>query len=127
MLENIVESPTAKLQSLNQQSMSAKIEINVGKTKTMHIMKKEQVTVTTTQDVKEMNFQHPCPNCGREFPTAHGMKIHLAQWRTGDPEERSRKGTLADTKVKRVKHSKAAKARKNVIFEFSTYGECGLF
>ena len=62
-----------------------------------------------------MNFQHPCPNCGREFPTVHGMKIHMARWCTGDPEVRSRKGTLANTKVKRVKHSKAAKARRNVI------------
>ena len=115
MLENTVESATAKLQFLNQQSMSAGMEIDVGKNKAMHIMKKERVTATNTQDVKEMNFQHPCPNCGREFPTAHGMKIHLAQWRTGDPEERSRKGTLADTKVKGVKHSKAAKARESVL------------
>ena len=115
MLENTVKNATAKLQSLNQQSMSAGMEINVGKTKAMHIMKKERVTTTTTQDVKEMNFQHPCPNCGREFPTAHGMKIHMARWCTGDPEERSRKGTLADKKVKKMKHSKAAKARKNVV------------
>ena len=77
-------------------------------------MKKERVTAPTTQDVK-MNFQHPCPNCGREFLTAHGMKIHMTRWCTGDPEEGSRKGTLADTKVKRVKHLKAAKARENVV------------
>ena len=43
------------------------------------------------------------------------MKIHMVQWFTGDPEVRSRKGTLADTKVKSVKDSKAAKVRENVI------------
>ena len=63
MQENTVNSVTAKLQSLNQQSMSPGMEINVGKTKAMHIMKKERVRATTTQDVKEMNFQDPCPNC----------------------------------------------------------------
>ena len=91
MLENTVENATAKLQSLNQQSMSAGMEINVGKTKAMHIMKKERVTTTTTQDVKEMNFQHPCPNCGREFPTAHGMKIHMARAKAHWLTKRSRR------------------------------------
>ena len=78
-------------------------------------MIKERGTATTTQDVKEINFQHPCPNCGREFPTAHGMKIHMARWCTGDTEERSRKGTLADMKIKRVKYSTAVKARDSVV------------
>ena len=102
----VLESATAKLQFLNQQSMSAGMEINVGKNKAMHIMKKERVTATTIRDVKKMNFQHPCPNC---------TKIHMARWCTGDSGERYRKGKLADTKVKGVKHSKAAKARENVV------------
>ena len=95
----VLESATAKLQFLNQQSMSAGMEINVGKNKAMYIMKKERVTATTIQDVKEINLQHPCPNC---------TKIHMARWCTGDLGERYRKGKLAGTNVKRVKHSKAA-------------------
>ena len=31
-------------------------------------MKKERVTATTTQDVKENSIHHPCPNCAGDSP-----------------------------------------------------------
>ena len=57
MQKNNIKSATAKLHSLSQQSRPAGMEIKVGKMKVMHMMKKERVTVTTTQDVKEMNIR----------------------------------------------------------------------
>ena len=58
MLENTVKSATAKLQSLNQQSMTAGMEYKVGKTKAMHILKKGE------------SNSHYHPRCeGDELPT----------------------------------------------------------
>jgi ribosomal protein L37AE/L43A len=38
--------------------------------------------------------KHQCPDCGKAFPKASGLKMHRARWCDGDIR---RSGTVADT------------------------------
>ena len=62
----------------------------------MTIHPDERQSATTEVNIAKMNFQHKCNTYGRTFPTLRGKQIHEARWCTGDPNQRSRRGTLAD-------------------------------
>ena len=73
----------------------------------MTIRPDERVSTTTEADFAKINFQHKCNTCGRIFPTLRGKQIHEARWCNGDPNQRSRRGTLPDQHVRRKKQEAA--------------------
>ena len=99
-----------RLTTFNQQAKEqAGMEISIAKTKVQHIMKCPTVSETTEEDVEnlppEMKFKFECDKCGMDYPTKHGLSIHKARWckRRRNARKPSRKGTVADKIIKRMK------------------------
>ena len=97
----------------------AAMEISIPKTKAMHIHKKVPVTATEEAEISALHLKHKCPdpNCGRDFPTSRGLKIHISRWCDGGKTIRFRKGSLADKSIQRVKRITKEKQLDNVMLD----------
>ena len=63
---------------------SADMNVNITKTKTMHVTKQEEVSRTSDEEAREKcKFTCPHPGCNHVFLTKRGMNIHASrcQWR----------------------------------------------
>ena len=99
-----------RLTSFDQHAKEqAGMEISIPKTKVQHVMKRPIVSETTEKDIAdlphEMQFKFKCEKCGMSYPTKHGLSIHKARWckRKHNAKKPSRKGTVADKIIKRMK------------------------
>ena len=55
---------------------TARLEMNIPKTKANTICLEKCVSTTTEEDIAKMSFQHRCDTCGHTFPTFRGERIH---------------------------------------------------
>ena len=87
----------------------AGMEISIPKTKAQHICKRPKVTCTTEDDIvnlpPEKQFKYKCEKCSMTYPTQHGLSVHKGRWCKKRKTKRkpSRKGTVADRVVQRMK------------------------
>ena len=115
----------------------AGMEISKPKTKVQHVMKRPQVTATTEEDINnlpdEMKFKFICEKCTMSYPTKHGLSIHQARFcrRRKTAKKPSRKGTVADRIVTRLKVDEFQKSLDKVdidgeelenVYEFAYLG-----
>ena len=108
-----VQSATNRLTTLNEKAKEeAGMEISIAKTKSQHIQKSPEVTCTTEEDIanlppdKQFNFK--CDKCDMTYPTKHGLAVHKGRWckKRKTAKKPSRKGTVADRIVTRLKVEK---------------------
>ena len=87
----------------------AGMTISIPKTKVQHIRPRPRVSETTENDVTslpaEKQFQHKCDACEMTYPTRHGLSVHKGRWckRNKRAKKPSRKGTVCDRIIKRIK------------------------
>ena len=87
----------------------AGMKISIQKTKAQHIRKLAKVSDTTEEDVSNLpddkKFKYECDKCGMTYPTKHGLAVHKGRHCKGRRRAKkpSRKGTVADRIVKRLK------------------------
>ena len=87
----------------------AGMSISVPKTKVQHIMHRPKVSQTTEDDItslpSEKQFKFKCDACEMTYPTNHGLAVHKGRWcgKTKPGKKPSRRGTVADKIVKRMK------------------------
>ena len=90
----------------------AGMSISRPKTKAQHIRHKDTVSDTTEADITnlppEKQFKFKCPRCDRVFPSNAGMQVHIGRWCKGRRRKKqpSRKGTVADRIISRMKVEK---------------------
>ena len=101
---------STRLTNLDKQAEEqAGMEISITKTKVQHIMKCPTINETTEEDITnlppEMKFKFECQKCGMTYPTKHGLSIHQARFckRRHNAKKPSRKGTVADRLITRIK------------------------
>lgn len=70
------------------QSKPATIEINVGKTKMLHVHKPVAVSKLEEAEVLQLKMKHSCLMYGKTFPKEHSTKINMARWCTRNQNER---------------------------------------
>ena len=99
-----------KLTVLSQKTEEeAGMSISIPKTKNQHIMKRPSVSPTTETDIvnlpKELKFKFVCDKCGMDYPKQASLSIHQGRWcrKRKNAKKPSRKGTLADKIITRVK------------------------
>ena len=81
----------------------------------MPVRKYDPVSETCEEEVVNLKLPFKCPDCDRTFPKQRSVKIHRTRWCNGpNGPARSRKGSLADKAVKRVKRKKQAEALPQV-------------
>ena len=102
-----------RLTHLNAKAIEvAGMSISVPKTKVQHIRKRPRLTSTTEKDVSELpddkKFKFECNACGMTYPTKHGLAVHRGRWCKGSRTSKkpSRKGTVADRVITRMKVEK---------------------
>ena len=76
--------------------------------KVMHIHKKDRISKTTDEEIKDMGFKNVCDRCSRDFPTKRGLSIHKGRWCDDGKTKRSRLSSLADKAVKQKKRKLSA-------------------
>ena len=87
----------------------AGMDISKPKTKVQHVMKRPRVSATTEDDVAnlpdELKFKFVCEKCEMSYPTKHGLSVHQGRHCKGrkTAKKPSRKGTVADRIVTRLK------------------------
>ena len=101
---------TERLTNLDQQAKAeAGMDISIPKTKVQHIKRQPNVGETTEDDVSQLpaekKFKFECEKCGMTYPTKAGLSIHKGRWcgRRRSNKKPSRKGTVADRVIKRMK------------------------
>ena len=83
--------------------------ISIPKTKAQHIMKQPKMPDTTEVDVQNLpedkQFKFRCEFCDMTYPTKHGLAVHQGRWckKRKTSKKPSRKGTVADRIIKRMK------------------------
>ena len=98
-----------RLTSLSEHAKPAGMKISVPKTKVQHIRWKPKVAPTTEADIanlpKEKKFKFECESCEMTYPTNHGLAVHRGRWckRSRRAKKPSRKGTVADRIISRMK------------------------
>ena len=94
---------------LCEQAKPAGMEISIPKTFVQHICHQPKVSQTTEEDIanlpKEKQFKFECDGCGMKYPTHQGMALHRTRFckRSKTAKKPSRKGTVADRIITRVK------------------------
>ena len=76
-----VDLLTERLRSIQAGSEAdADMQINVTKTKTMHVEKPEKISAPAISAIKETEatYKNACTFCDRKFKTVRGLKIHMA-------------------------------------------------
>ena len=59
---------------------SADMDVNIIKTKAMHVRKQEEVSKTSEEEArKKCKFSYPHPGCDHVFLTKRGMNIHAGR------------------------------------------------
>ena len=85
----------------------AGMEISIPKTKGQHIMHNPKQPTTTENDIAELDlkFKFKCVDCDMTYPSKHGRSIHQARFckKSKTAKKPSRRGTVADRLVKRLK------------------------
>ena len=78
MLEPTVEAMTQRLTDLANASITeADMYINMSKTVSQHVHKREPIKVTQEEIASaEMKYAHQCDFCKRKFKTRRAMLIH---------------------------------------------------
>ena len=111
--DETTESASTRLTNLNTKAnQEAGMNISIAKTKAQHIRKKPAVSETTEKDITnipaEKKFKFECVECGMTYPTKHGLSIHKARFckRSRTAKKPSRKGTVADRIITRMKVEK---------------------
>jgi hypothetical protein len=89
-----------KLNRIDKKAIPAGLLINPnkGKTELLQICSSPPVAAGELEDFTEEEIKRlpfPCQFCGRRFPSKRGKQIHIGKWCTGDPRERSIKGSKA--------------------------------
>ena len=98
----------------------AGMKISIQKTKAQHIRKRAKVTETTETDVanltEDKKFKFECGKCGMTYPTKHGLSVHQGRWCKGrrTAKKPSRKGTVADKLIQRLKVDKVQEKYEKV-------------
>ena len=86
------------------------MEISIEKTKAQHIMHNQSFPTTTEEDIVslDLKFKFKCEKCDMTYPTKHGLSIHQARFckKRKTAKKPSRKGTVADRIVKKLKTEK---------------------
>ena len=88
------------------------MEISRPKTKVQHIRSRPVVSNTTEADIENLpadkKFKFECNSCGMTYPTNHGLSVHKGRWCKGRKgcKKPSRKGTVADRLITRMKVEK---------------------
>ena len=101
-----------RLTHLDERKSDTGMTISRSKTKVQHIRHRPRVTPTTEQDILNLppdkKFQFECGSCGMTYPTNHGLAVHKGRWCKGRRNARkpSRKGTVADKMITRLKVEK---------------------
>ena len=80
LIEGAVEEMTKRLTSLaNASETKADMKVNMAKTFTQHVFKRDDIVVTEAEAVAaEAGFKHQCDFCKRRFKTRRDMLIHRA-------------------------------------------------
>ena len=81
LVESTVEAMTKRLTELADASRrEADMEINMAKTFTQHVFKREKIKVSAAEVSKvEAKYEHKCDFCERRFKTLRGMRIHRSK------------------------------------------------
>ena len=99
---------SARLSDTNAQSEAGMV-ISIPKTKAQNIMKQPKMPETTERDVQNLpedkQFKFRCELCDMTYPTKHGLSVHQGRWckKRKTSKKPSRKGTVADRIIKRMK------------------------
>jgi hypothetical protein len=111
---NSKEEATEKLNILSKNAKVGGLVINPTKTHVVDIraaILADQVGVDDFSQNEWKAIKYPCPFCGRRMATEKGRKKHITTWCTGDPQERSIKGTKAEKTLLKNRESKMTKER----------------
>ena len=99
-----------RLTHLNEKSTEeAGMSVSIPKTKAQHIRKRPEVSATTETDIENLppdkQFKFKCDKCPMSYPTKHGLSVHQGRWckKRKNAKKASRKGTVADRIITRVK------------------------
>ena len=110
-----------RLTHLDQKAQEeAGMEISKPKTKVQHVMKKPPVSETTEDDIsnlpEELKFKFICEKCEMSYPTKHGLSVHKGRHCKGRKTKKkpSRKGTVADRIISRLKVEEFQKTLEKV-------------
>ena len=111
--EKNTETASQRLTHLDRHAnIEAGMCISVPKTKVQHIRKRARVTETTEEDVAnlppEKKFKFVCDKCNMSYPKQHSLSVHKGRWCKGSRSAKkpSRKGTVADRIITRLKVEK---------------------
>ena len=76
-----MEALSERLTALADASLTeADMEVNMDKTFSQHVHKREDITVTAEETKKaELEYEHKCDFCPRRFKSLRGMRIHRAR------------------------------------------------
>jgi len=112
---NSKEEASSKLASLRDSSKIGGLQINTGKTYGVPVCAAVPVEDVSEFSKKEWGkLKFPCPFCGRRLANERGRKKHITTWCTGDPDERSYKGTLAEKLLIQNRQTSLAMNRINI-------------
>lgn len=106
------EAASERITNLDNKAADAGMSISKPKTKVQHIRRRPNVSVTTETDIsnlsEEKKFKFECPACGMTYPNNHGLSVHRGRWCKGrkTAKKPSRKGTVADRLITRMKVEK---------------------
>ena len=106
------EAASERITNLDEGAVHAGMSISKPKTKVQYIRNRPDVSATTETDIAslpgEKKFKFECPACGMTYPTNHGLAVHRGRWCKGrkTAKKPSRKGTVADRLITRIKVEK---------------------
>jgi hypothetical protein len=94
-----LQSAQEKLNKVNDAGELGGLEVSPPKTHIVEVRAATPVDTIDSSSISEIELsalKFPCPLCGRRLAKERSRKKHMTSWCTGDPWERSMKGTLAE-------------------------------